>query len=56
MSDHKNMDTLLKNLDRGIREEIQRICNPPLASFESLLTAEDAAIAKSMGIRIQQEA
>jgi hypothetical protein len=51
MPDHKNMDTLLNHLDQGIQKEIQRICDPPLAAFESLLTVEDAVIAKSMGIR-----
>jgi len=48
----EDIDTLLHYLDLGIREEIRRICDPPPepASFESLVTTEDAALAKSMGI------
>lgn len=50
----KDIDILLYYLDRGIREEIQRICNVLVAPvrYDSLVTAEDVAIAKSMGIAL----
>jgi hypothetical protein len=52
MLSDKDIDVLLYYLDRGIREEIQRICDADAvtASCESLVTAEDRALAKSMGI------
>jgi len=52
MLNDKDIDTLLRYLDRAILEEIRRICDVPVApmAFDSLLTAEDVAIAKSMGI------
>lgn len=52
MLSNRDIDTLLYYLDRGIKEEIERICNVPAVpgSYESLLTAEDAAFAKTIGI------
>jgi len=52
MLSDKDIDTLLYYLDRGIQEEIQRICDAEGVpeSYASLVTPEDRAIAKSMGI------
>jgi len=52
MLSDKDIDTLLYYLDRGIQEEIQRICDAEGVpeSYASLVTPEDIAIAKSMGI------
>ena len=54
MLSDRDIDTLLHYLDRGIREEIDRICtvSPAPGSYESLLTADDAALAKAMGIAL----
>lgn len=54
MLSDRDIDTLLYYLDRGIREEIERICNVPAGpeSYGSLLTAEDAVFAKEMGITL----
>jgi hypothetical protein len=54
MLSDKDIDTLLYYLDRGIREEIERICNVPAASgaYDRLLTTEDAAFAKALGIAL----
>lgn len=50
----RDIDILLYYLDRGIQDEIQRICNVPAVpeSYESLLTIEDAAFAKAIGIAL----
>lgn len=52
MLSDKDIDVLLYYLDRGIREEIQRICDTESAppSCDGLVTAEDRALAKAMGI------
>ena len=52
MLSDKDIDILLYYLDRGIQEEIQRICDADglPESYASLLTPEDIAFAKSMGI------
>jgi len=54
MLSDKDIDILLHYLDRGIREEIQRICDaePVPQSYASLVTPEDIVVAKSMGICI----
>jgi hypothetical protein len=54
MLSDRDIDTLLYYLDRGIREEIERICNVPAGpeSYGSLLTVEDAAFAKEIGITL----
>ena len=54
MLSDRDIDTSLYYLDRGIREEIERICNVPAASgaYDRLLTTEDAAFAKAIGIAL----
>jgi hypothetical protein len=54
MLSDRDIDTLLYYLDRGIQEEIERICNLPAASgsYDNLLTAEDSAFAKAVGIAL----
>lgn len=54
MLSDRDIDTLLYYLDRGIREEIERICNVPAGAecYGCLLTAEDAAFAKEIGIAL----
>lgn len=55
MLSNQDIDTLLCCLDRCIQEEIRRICDPVLAplSYERLITAQDAAFARSMGITLR---
>jgi hypothetical protein len=52
MLSNNSINILLYYLDRDIRDEIERICDPEAvrATYDSLVTAEDVAIAKSMGI------
>lgn len=54
MLSDRDIDTLIYYLDCGIRAEIERICNTPPGrqSYESLLTAEDAAFAHAMGVAL----
>lgn len=54
MLSDRDIDTLLYYLDCGIRAEIERICNVRAVpgEYESLLTAEDAAFAKVIGIAL----
>ena len=54
MLSNRDIDILLYYLDKGIQEEIQRICNVPVASaaYESLVNAEDVSLAQSMGITL----
>lgn len=52
MLSDKDIDILLFYLDRGIQEEIQRICDADAVPepYANLVTPEDIALAKSMGI------
>jgi len=54
MLSDRDIDTLLYYLDRGIEEEIERICSAPAGpgSYTSLITTEDAVLARAMGIAL----
>lgn len=52
MLSNRDIDILLYYLDKGIQEEILRICDAPVTpvAYTSLITAEDADFAKSVGM------
>lgn len=54
MFSNRDIDILLYYLDKGIQEEILRICDAPVtpASYTNLITPEDAVFAKSVGMEL----
>jgi hypothetical protein len=54
MLSNRDIEILLYYLDKGIQEEILRICDTPITpvSYSSLITADDTAFAQSLGITL----